>query len=223
MRASASTSKHAMTLSALTALCSFAVSNCAPPTQTQLVIRVDAPGIQQSVRQLRIFVRREGNPMPFVDRVVDEPRFPVEFGILPANSTDTRRVEIEVRSAPRDIGMLIQRATVRFVANRVMYADIGLSAACTTTRDEECRAMQGMACRGTGECLPAEVPMGEIYPDGGRSMMMRMDLMMRPDSGMPQDVPNVDVPTSDVPTLDAPMSVEDVTDASVVDATESDS
>lgn len=218
----------------LVSVAAFALlsASCTPATQTQLVIRIDGMNIPANGLGMRITVRRMGAMTPMVDRMVMDPRFPLELGIVAADPADARRVEIELRATARDLGMLIQRASANFVPNRVMYVTLGFTAACTVARDEECRR-QDLACRSDGQCSPTTVPMSEIWADGGPPMM-RMEPPFRSDAAVRNDVSDVsDVSerndgndgdagsgqdASDTEMFDAPMSdVSDVQDATLMD------
>ncbi len=217
----------------LVSVAAFALlsASCTPATQTQLVIRIDGMNIPANGLGVRITARRMGAMTPMVDRMVMDPRFPLELGIVAADPADGRRVEIELRATARDLGMLIQRASANFVPNRVMYVTLGFTAACTVTRDEECRR-EGLACRSDGRCLSTTVPMSEIWADGGLPMM-RMEPPLLSDAGdgaVRNDVSDGNdgndgdagsvQDASDTGMFDAPMSdVSDVQDATLIDDT----
>lgn len=150
------------------ALALFAIFGCESP-RTEVVLVVDADR-EVAARADRLVVRVEGGPGlgPFETSsmhgfAVATTGWPVEVGIVPAGGDAARIWRATATAYEGDSGFVSARVITGFLPGRTLTHRVVLEASCVghagCSDDRTCRR---------GDCVPAEVPVGDLSTHGGR-------------------------------------------------------
>ncbi|MBL8684913.1 MAG: FG-GAP repeat protein [Myxococcales bacterium] len=182
-------------------LLAIASVSCAQRQPTEVVFELTSSD-RASIEAGALVVAREGATEPFGPPVTVA-MLDAQLLVRVSRVDDPTPLLFTYTGRSRANEPLKQRARVRFVRERTVFASMSIDPRCTEPREAECAARGAFTCGAGGECVALDVPARERLPDGGVE---------------PLDVPNNDAASDALDARDAAPSDADASIDAVIDA-----
>lgn len=146
-------------------LLAIASVSCAQRQPTEVVFELTSSD-RASIEAGALVVAREGATEPFGPPVTVA-MLDAQLLVRVSRVDDPTPLLFTYTGRSRANEPLKQRARVRFVRERTVFASMSIDPRCTEPREAECAARGAFSCGAGGACVALDVPVRERLPDGG--------------------------------------------------------